>query len=652
MALGFTWLVAQEPPPDTPAPESAPKAAASEAPAASDEPTAPEASAPASSESEAPLRRLDLPTSESAQGQAAAPTDDTVERGDDVQAQTDESAESASAAEDAREAVEHAADEAKDAADAAEEAQEAVEESAQKEDSSAHKYHRELVRIGASALLPAGEEAREVVAVFGDVVADGNVHRSSVAVFGDNTTNGDAGEVVAVFGNVRVNGEVRGQVVAVMGSVQLGPDAVVHGDVVCVGGTIDRAPGSEVHRGVQQVGPFPIIGDGLQGLRAWIRTCLVLGRPLAFNADVLWAWGVAGAFIGVYLLIALMFNRPVIACAETLEQRPGMTIVASILAAVATPIILVLLSFIGVGLLLIPVLFFVGLFGKTVFLAWLGRRITLPLGWSHSIGAVLFGGIVLLLLYTIPIAGFLVMKVSSGVGFGMAVYTGILAMRRPQARPLPPSGPSTPPSQPVGVVPPSVPPIDVPVASTSASSGFVDPASVAAAVAAAPVEHGPTAEPGAVSPPVLPPPVPEAGAGLNTPQPAAQAPLQFSTLPRAGFWIRLAASLLDLILIAIVLSFVNLSGAWPVLFGVYCVVLWALRGTTIGGIICGLKVVRLDDRPLDWSVAVVRSLGGYLSVAVIGLGFVWVAFDPERQSWHDKIAGTTIVRVPKGVTLV
>jgi uncharacterized RDD family membrane protein YckC len=37
---------------------------------------------------------------------------------------------------------------------------------------------------------------------------------------------------------------------------------------------------------------------------------------------------------------------------------------------------------------------------------------------------------------------------------------------------------------------------------------------------------------------------------------------------------------------------------------------------------------------------------------VAGLGFFWIAFDHERQAWHDKIAGTVVVRVPKTVPLV
>jgi uncharacterized RDD family membrane protein YckC len=81
-------------------------------------------------------------------------------------------------------------------------------------------------------------------------------------------------------------------------------------------------------------------------------------------------------------------------------------------------------------------------------------------------------------------------------------------------------------------------------------------------------------------------------------------------------------------------------------------VMWKLKGSTIGGIICGLHVVRLDGRPIDWPTAIVRALGCFLSAAIMFLGFIWVAFDSEKQSWHDKIAGTVVVRSPKGTALV
>jgi uncharacterized RDD family membrane protein YckC len=135
------------------------------------------------------------------------------------------------------------------------------------------------------------------------------------------------------------------------------------------------------------------------------------------------------------------------------------------------------------------------------------------------------------------------------------------------------------------------------------------------------------------------------------------------TLPRAGFFLRLAAMLLDTLLIAMSLGFFTSmlprilrfnwcpSGLLLVL-AIYGAVMWRQKGTTIGGIICGLKVVRLDERELDWTTAIVRALSCFLSLFAAGLGFLWVAFDDGKQSWHDKIAGTTVVRVPKGVSLL
>jgi len=61
-----------------------------------------------------------------------------------------------------------------------------------------------------------------------------------------------------------------------------------------------------------------------------------------------------------------------------------------------------------------------------------------------------------------------------------------------------------------------------------------------------------------------------------------------------------------------------------------------------------LRLVRVDGTPLRFSDALVRGLAGIFSVAVLGLGFFWIARDPERQAWHDRIAGTYVVKVPRG----
>ena len=128
--------------------------------------------------------------------------------------------------------------------------------------------------------------------------------------------------------------------------------------------------------------------------------------------------------------------------------------------------------------------------------------------------------------------------------------------------------------------------------------------------------------------------------------------MQLSTLPRVGFWERSAATFLDLIVVGIVVGLLGLGDYFAVWATAYFITFWALRGTTLGGVVLGIKVVRMDDRPVDWSVALVRGLGSFLSLFVMGLGFLWVAWDPQRQSWHDKIAGTIVVKMPKGVSLI
>jgi uncharacterized RDD family membrane protein YckC len=136
-----------------------------------------------------------------------------------------------------------------------------------------------------------------------------------------------------------------------------------------------------------------------------------------------------------------------------------------------------------------------------------------------------------------------------------------------------------------------------------------------------------------------------------------------STLPRAGFMIRTGALALDALLVGMLVGFTSSllprflqfnhgPGGILLALAIYGAVMWKHKGTTIGGIVCGLKVVRLDHREIDWATAIVRALGCFLSLMVAGLGFIWVAFDDEKQSWHDKIAGTTVVQVPKGVSLL
>ncbi len=500
----------------------------------------------------------------------------------------------------------------------------------------------EMVRFGSNALLAEGETAREVVAILGDAVVDGKAGREVVAIMGNVTINGSSGrEVVAIMGNAVINGPVGGEVVAIMGNVQLGPAAVVEGDIVCVGGVVDRAPGAVVKGATNNV-ELPFAGAALgDGVRAWVQECLLKLRPLAFGEHLGWLWGIMLAALGFYCLLALMLPSVVKRTAETMENYPGMSLLSALLTLVITPIAMIVLSVTVVGPFVLGlILFFIGIFGKVVFLAWLGRRITEPAGWKFPALAVLIGGVITLAIYLVPILGFIFQKLGGFLGTGIVVYTIVLALQDNDSSPSTPAAPVTP----TGTVPP---PTGAP-ASGAALGAQAGVSSMGGSV----VSDAAATPSAATMPPGIPPassaeipPIPPTGA-------VAEPPEQLSTLPRAGFWARFAATFIDIIALGIAVGILDISDYFPVIATGYFIALWALKGTTLGGVVLGIKIVRVDDKPVDWSVALVRSLGAFLSLCLVGLGFIWVAWDPRRQSWHDKIAGTTIVKMPKGVSLI
>lgn len=77
----------------------------------------------------------------------------------------------------------------------------------------------------------------------------------------------------------------------------------------------------------------------------------------------------------------------------------------------------------------------------------------------------------------------------------------------------------------------------------------------------------------------------------------------------------------------------------------YLIGFWAWQGATPGQLIAGVRVVDAHSgaRP-RLAQSALRGLGYLLSALPLGLGFVWAAIDAEGQAWHDKLAGTRVVR--------
>jgi len=496
-------------------------------------------------------------------------------------------------------------------------------------DDASGSHHTHSVSIGHDSKLAAGQKADAVVSVFGSSTSDGEVANAVVSIMGNTRVTGPVGNsAVAVLGNVYVDSHVKGEVIGVMGDVELGPHAIVDGGIHVVGGTLKRDPAAIVRGDVDNVVLFGP-GGQLEWLGNWVQHCLVYGRPLALSPGLGWAWGIALGFLALYLLIALLFPKGIEQCVRTMEEQPGRSVLASILTVICKPIVFVILIATVIGIALVPFLamglFLAGLFGKAVALAWLGRRF-LAIGGEGAhrppVLAVLIGGVVALALYVVPVLGFVAYKGLDILGLGIVVYTLIRGSRRDAGTPAGNAG-----------------------------------AGAAAAAASAPFAATGESTPGAAAAAAAEPAPGGAAAGAApaaAPKPAA--PLADASMERAGFWIRMGGLMLDIILVAVATEFLPFSNdhshTFLLLLAIYGAVMWKLKGTTVGGAVCNLRVVRLDGRAIDWPTATARALGCFLSMAIAGLGFIWVVFDPERQSWHDKIAGTVVVRVPRGTPLV
>jgi pSer/pThr/pTyr-binding forkhead associated (FHA) protein/uncharacterized RDD family membrane protein YckC len=154
----------------------------------------------------------------------------------------------------------------------------------------------------------------------------------------------------------------------------------------------------------------------------------------------------------------------------------------------------------------------------------------------------------------------------------------------------------------------------------------------------------------------VPPPVPR-------PSPVATPVAKAATTGKvepAGFWLRVAASLLDSIPFGILAGaqvgvalfispfFGKLIFATLVAYGlVVMLVLPALWGTTPGKKLMKLAIVSETTGPgegLGWKTAALRLVGYLVCSVTFGLGYLLVAFSAHKQGLHDLIAKTNVVR--------
>jgi len=138
------------------------------------------------------------------------------------------------------------------------------------------------------------------------------------------------------------------------------------------------------------------------------------------------------------------------------------------------------------------------------------------------------------------------------------------------------------------------------------------------------------------------------------------------TVEYAGFWIRFWASVIDSILVMMITypllyaiygwvgldygaamqttGFVSILVTWilPVAAVIW---FWVAKQATPGKMLLSLRVVDAKTGgSLSVAQGLVRYVGYFVSSIPFCLGLIWVGFDSKKQGWHDKIAGTVVVR--------
>lgn len=134
---------------------------------------------------------------------------------------------------------------------------------------------------------------------------------------------------------------------------------------------------------------------------------------------------------------------------------------------------------------------------------------------------------------------------------------------------------------------------------------------------------------------------------------------QTATLPR-----RLAAMLYDAFLVVAlwfitttaIVALLNdgnpISGFGFQLFlyveaGAFFAYFWHVKGQTLGMQVWKIRTLNDAGEILTLGECAVRFFFATFSLFFMGLGFVWILFDPERLAWHDRASGTRVVFLGK-----
>ena len=532
------------------------------------------------------------------------------------------------------------------------------------------RYWRPVLRIGQDFTLRASERVRSVTVAFGRARIEGRVE----------------GDLAVIFGPVTLakTAVIEGSFVVVGGDATVEPGAIVRDEVIMIGAGMD-VPQDFYFGGEHIVIGTRYLGTWMESVVPWITGGLLLGRPIV--PGIGWVWSVLALFFITYLIINLVAFEPVGATAGVLAERPLGSFMAGLLVLLLAGPVSALLAVSVIGIAVIPfalaALVAAGVVGRVGVLRWIGNSVMTPDdpdSRALALRSFAIGFALLTLTYMLPLLGLVAWAMFGVLGLGAAVLAFLTAWRKEHPKPeRPPSGPKgspVPPPAPAapagtgGPSPAAAPHSPAPSGAAYAqTSGFVaGPATFAgsdvrSSGAAADDPAGATPIGGGAAPAVASAAASGSG-GASASADASASQARLVLFPRASFLDRAAAFVLDVVLVMFIVQvlrpvfYYRDDNFFLVMLLAYFTAFWTWKGTTIGGIVTNLRVIKVGNGELTFPECLVRSLMGVLSFGALGIGVLWIlrndtAADglPARQGWHDLATGTYVVKVPKGYPL-
>jgi hypothetical protein len=437
------------------------------------------------------------------------------------------------------------------------------------------------------------EDSKVVTGGSYELARDQSENRDVVLLGSEGTIEGNVnGDLVVIGSQAKFSGNVNGSLVVLGSKLTAEPGAHVNGDYVNIASSVVgkkniSATGESVDLGGLSIVPVVPFFKGFM-------SNVFLLRPMSPTSE--FSWVLAALGLGLCLFLGSLFPKTFVETDSILQKRPAPAFLTGLAVILGGAVLAALLVITVVGIIALPFLgiawFILDLFGKTAVSYTIGKRIFPNASSQAHAGLVwiLAGTVIRLILYCIPVVGFIAWGIILLIGTGsFAIY--LVERYRP------------------------------------ATNGRSLPQATEHGTKAPPATHSTQLALGSVE------------------------PVLALTLPKAQFLQRLGANLIDLVVLYAILSSLHLTRITLLVWVIYRFGMYVWKSATLGQLVLNLRTQKSNGAELtgDYSTSAIRALSSLISLIPLGLGFIWILFSRDLDAWHDKISNTHVVQAHPGI---